>query len=60
MEIPRIPIQPPIFVDEIRVWTLPLEFKNPNISRGRQEIEKYQVDKRKLSNDLSINQKQLD
>jgi len=46
-----MPISPPIFVDEIRVWTLPLDFKNPNITRARQEIEKYQVDKRKDSTD---------
>ena len=30
---------------------MPLEFKNQNISKAKQEIEKYQIDKRKGSND---------
>ena len=30
---------------------MPLEFKNQNISKAKQEIEKYQIDKKKGSTD---------
>ena len=49
IEVPQTPIQPPVFVDEMRVWPMDLDFKNYNISRARQEIERYTFDKRKQS-----------
>lgn len=40
-EIPKQPIQPPIYVDEQKVWLMALEFKNEGIKTARKNVEYY-------------------
>lgn len=54
IEIPQQPITPPVYVDEPRVWMLPIPFKNENIKSAKKNVEQWLVDKqRKGSKDCT-------